>query len=52
MKKYVKILLLVVISLGAIFFYKSKDTKTEFETKKLEYGKISQTVTASGVINP
>ncbi len=52
MKKYVKIILLVVISLGAIFFYKSKDMKTEFETKKIERGKISQIVTASGVINP
>ena len=52
MKKYIKIILLVAISLGAILFYKAKETKAEFETKKLEHGKISQTVTASGVINP
>ncbi len=52
MKKYIKIILLVIIAVCVFYFLKSKNEKIEFETKKLELGKISQIVTASGVINP
>ena len=52
MKKYIKIIVLVVLGAVAVYFVSSKKEKTEFVTSKLEYGKISQTVTASGVINP
>ena len=52
MKKYFKIVLLMAIACGGLFFYKTNDKKIEFVTAKLNHGKISQTVTASGVINP
>lgn len=52
MKKYFKIVLLMAIACGGLFFYKTNDKKVEFVTAKLNHGKISQTVTASGVINP
>ncbi|MBQ8870854.1 MAG: efflux RND transporter periplasmic adaptor subunit [Alphaproteobacteria bacterium] len=52
MKKYIKIITVVVVCALGIYFLTAKDEKPEFVTKKLENGKISQTVTASGVINP
>ena len=52
MKKYIKIITLLAIALGIICFFKSKNEKVEYVTSTLDYGKISQIVTASGVINP
>ena len=52
MKKYIKIITVVVICALGIYFLRAKNEKVEFVTSKLAQGKISQTVTASGVINP
>ena len=52
MKKYIKIITLSAIALGIICFFKSKNEKVEYVTSTIDYGKISQIVTASGVINP
>ena len=52
MKKYIKIITVVVVCALGIYFLRAKNEKVEFVTSKLAQGKISQTVTASGVINP
>jgi len=52
MKKYIKIIVVFVICALGIYFLRAKNEKVEFVTSKLAQGKISQTVTASGVINP
>lgn len=52
MKKYIKIIVVFVICAIGIYFLNAKNEKIEFVTSKLAQGKISQTVTASGVINP
>ena len=52
MKKHYKIIAVGAIALSLFGLLKSKNEKIEFDTKKLEHGNISQTVTASGVINP
>lgn len=52
MKKYIKLIALILIIGVFAYFYKSKEESLSFNTTKLEYGKISQRITASGIINP
>ena len=52
MKKYIKFVAPILIIAAFVYFNKSKESTPVYDTVKLEYGKISQSVTASGVINP
>ena len=52
MKKYVKFVAPILVIAVFVYFNKSKEASPVYDTVKLEYGKISQSVTASGVINP
>lgn len=53
MKKYVKYILLLIIILGVVFYYQNNQQKgDEYVTQKLAKGAITETVTASGIINP
>ena len=52
-KKYMKfIVAAVVLLIIAIYFGHSSGSKVSFKTQKLERGNITETITASGIINP
>jgi len=53
MKKYIKWLVAAFIIAALVFyFFQGKENKAELVTSEAQLGKIRQTVTASGVINP
>lgn len=52
MKKYAKFLLLIVAAVAIIYFMQVGKNTYRYETVPLKKGKISQIVTASGIIDP
>lgn len=57
MKQYIKkhikwIIGALVLAIFVFYFFGSKESKTEFLTAEVKTGRVKQTVTASGVINP
>ncbi len=52
MKKYAKFLLLIVAAVAIIYFMQVGKNTYRYETVLLKKGKISQIVTASGIIDP
>ena len=53
MKKYIKWLVAALVFAAlAFYFLQGRESKEELITSKVQLGKIRQTVTASGVINP
>ena len=53
MRKFLKLLLLLaVFGVGIFYFTRSHEEKSSYVTKRLTKGDITETITASGTINP
>ncbi len=53
MKKFVKLLiLLAILGVGTFYFTRGHEEKSSYVTKMLTKGDITETITASGTINP
>lgn len=53
MKSFIKIILLIAVIGGVIYYFSGNGKKEQsFVTKKLQKGEITEKITASGIINP